>query len=314
MSKLLLIFLVIICLIAFFYISLSRKKKTWQVKWVKHGDIILWTESSGNPKNPAVLLISGAGAPAKFWTDNFCKTLISAGYFVIRFDNRDIGLSSAVDFEKHPYTTLDMAKDVIAILDAYCIQKANIVGHSMGGRIVQLLALDYPQRLLNMTSISVGTVGELGTPPKEIMDVLLANKPTQNFESSLPGFMKSWEILNGKIPVDKNMAQAYTKDLYQRSKHKVGVAWNHIKAQKDFRNFASELKTITVPALFIHGELDPLIPVQAGIATAEIVPNAKMEIIPNMGHMIFDKGLEQQIAKILINFFRAAEFNMKNGL
>jgi len=275
----------------------------WKIFWIKHNNIVLWTESLGDPRNSACLLISGAGAPAKFWTNEFCRMLVDAGYYVIRFDHRDQGLSSAVDFEQHPYTVLDLTEDVIAILDGYRIKKAHIIGHSMGGMIAQLLAIYHPDRVLSMTSMSVGTVSELGMPPQEVMDVLLENKPTQNFEESFPGFMRSWRVLNGTFAVNEAMASAYTKDFYDRSKHPVEVAWNHIKAQEGFHALGSQLATIKVPALFIHGELDPLIPVSAGMATAQAVSHAKTEIIPGMGHMMFDRSLEQAIARILIDFF-----------
>lgn len=272
-------------------------------KIVKVDAISLYTESFGDQVHPAIVFIAGAGAPARFWTDHFVQLLVDAGYFVIRFDHRDTGLSSAVDFDKNPYTAFDLAHDVLAIMDAYDIKQAHVVGHSMGGLIAQLLAIHYSERLLSMTSISVGTVGQLGTPPEEVMAVLLENKPTQNFEESLPDFMRSWRVLNGTISVDEQLAYEYTKDLYERSHHPVGVAWNHIKCQQEFGDLSHDLAHIKVPALFIHGECDPLIPVQAGKATAQAVPHAQLVIIPGMGHMIFDKNLENDIAKRLIEFF-----------
>jgi pimeloyl-ACP methyl ester carboxylesterase len=155
--------------------------------------------------------------------------------------------------------------------------------------------------------MSVGTVGNIGTPPKEIMDVLLENKPTQQFAESLAGFMRSWRVLNGDFPLDEQMAADYTKDLYERSQHPVGVAWSHIKAQEGFHDLAAQLASITVPAFFIHGEKDPLIPVAAGIATAHAVPNAKMAVIPGMGHMIFNHDLENTIANMLIENFKSVD-------
>lgn len=289
------------------FFLIGKKEESMQKKIVMHDGLSLYTESFGDAKNQAVILISGAGAPARFWTDGFCKQLVDAGYFVIRFDHRDQGLSSGMDFAQHPYTVLDLADDVIAILDAYNINQAHMVGHSMGGMIAQLLAIHHPKRVKSMTSMSVGTVGNIGTPPKKIMDVLMENKPTTNFAESLPGFMRSWRVLNGDFPIDEQMAAEYTKDLYERSNHPVGVAWSHIKAQEGFHDLAAQLKTISVPAFFIHGEKDPLIPVAAGIATARMIPHAKMKIIPGMGHMIFNHDLEDKIAKILIENFKSVD-------
>ncbi len=222
-----------------------------QEKTIRNNHITLYTQSFGNPKNPAMLLIAGAGAPATIWTEPFIQKLITDGYFVIRFDHRDTGLSSAVDYAKEPYTAEDLADDTLAILNAYGIKKIHVIGHSMGGLIAQFLAIHHPERILSMHSMSVGTVGGIGAPPKEIMDVLLENKPTQDFEESLPGYMKSWRILNGDFPLDEQMAIEYTRDFYERSNHPVGVAWNHIKAQDGFGDLSEELKTISVPA-FLH--------------------------------------------------------------
>lgn len=286
------------------YLIKQKRTISIQHRVVQHGTVSLYTESFGDRHNAAVVLISGAGAPARFWTDHVCMTIAQAGYFVIRFDHRDQGLSSAVDFEKHPYTVLDIADDVIAILDAYHLKKAHIVGHSMGGLVAQLLAIHHPERVMSMTSMSVGTAGNIGAPPQEIMDVLLENKPTQHFKESLPGFMKSWRILNGDYPLDEAMAIAYTKDMYERSHHPVGVAWNHIKAQEGFGDLSDQLKTISVPSFFIHGQKDPLIPIAAGIATSKQVPQAHMQTIPGMGHMMFNTKLENTIITILLNSFK----------
>lgn len=275
-----------------------------EVKIVKSGPLNLWVEGLGNPANECCLLISGAGASAMFWSDSFCQYLIDAGYFVIRFDHRDQNMSTAVNWSEDPYTLHDLAIDAIHVLDAYRIKKAHVVGHSMGGTIAQLLAIHYPDRLISFTSMSVSTVGEITSPPKEVMDVLLENNPTQSFEADLPGFMRSWKILNGSIELDKELAIAYTKDLYQRTSHPIGVAWNHIRCQGALGNIGDGLKTNTVPALFIHGEDDLLIPIQGGIDTFETTANARMVKIPRMGHMIFNKGLQKTIADELILHFK----------
>ena len=173
--------------------------------------IRLWVESIGDPSRTPVVLIAGAGAHAHFWTNEFCEKIASAGYFVVRFDHRDTGYSSAVDYEKNPYTVFDLVSDVLSILDFFQITKAHIVGHSMGGMITQLLACRHPDRVASFVSMSVATVGPITHSSKEIMKVLLENNPTQNFEESLDGFMRSWKILNGDVPFDAEMAEAYTR-------------------------------------------------------------------------------------------------------
>jgi pimeloyl-ACP methyl ester carboxylesterase/catechol 2,3-dioxygenase-like lactoylglutathione lyase family enzyme len=286
-----------------FYETIEMRKHT---RFVQSKQIRLWTETIGNPNNPAVVFICGAGAHAHFWTNEFCQQIATNRYFVIRFDHRDIGFSTAVDFKVDPYTVQNLAEDVISILDAYGIKQAHVVGHSMGGTVAQLLAINYSDRLLSFTSMSVATVGKVLTPSKEIMDALLENQPTQVYEESLEGFMKSWSVLNGDFPLNQEMAESYTKELYHRSLHPVGVAWNHIHCQESLGDLSAKLEKVSTPALFIHGEKDPLIPVEGGIKTAQTVKDAKIKVIPRMGHMIFDSNLQEKIASILVQHFQSA--------
>lgn len=277
-------------------------------KIVFSNNLKLWTECFSNKSCYSIcILISGAGAPAMFWSDAFCKKLVSAGYSVIRFDHRDQGLSDDVDWDNNPCTIEDLAKDVINILDAYEVKKAHVVGHSMGGIIAQWLAYMYPQRIISYTSISVATCGITGQPSKKVMDVLMENTPSQNFENDLDGFMRSWKVLNGNYEIDEQIAKKYTQDFYIRSKHPVGVAWHHIWCQQNYIDLKDKIKLITIPGLFIHGDLDPLIPVQGAIETQQIVPNSKLTIIPDMGHMIFNRILEDTICDALIQHYNVAE-------
>ncbi|MEM9737619.1 MAG: hypothetical protein AAF770_00790 [Bacteroidota bacterium] len=105
----------------------------------------------------------------------------------------------------------------------------------------------------------------MGRPPKEVMDVLLTNEPIQNFSTNLEGFMRSWEVLNGDDEVDTQTASTYTKDFYTRSRHAVGVVWNHIQSQEKYIDLSDQLFNIKVGGMFIHGDKDPLIPCQAGV-------------------------------------------------
>ena len=272
-------------------------------KTVNVNGLSLWTESFGDANNPACLLVCGAGAPAKFWTDRFCQNIADKGFFVIRYDHRDQGMSSSVDFEKNPYTVEDLAEDAIGLLDAYGIPRAHVVGHSMGGTIAQLLAIHHPERILSMTSMCVSTVGEGKAPPKEVMDVLLQNKPTQNFDADLPNFMRSWEVLNGDAEIDKEIAIAYTRDFYERSRMPVDVAWSHIRCQEGLRDITEDLSKMSVPSLFIAGGKDVMMSPEKVEENSKLVPGAKFVVIPKMGHMFFNREIEEQIGNILLNHF-----------
>lgn len=266
------------------------------------GSIRLWVESIGDQSLPAVVLVAGAGAHAHFWSDEFCKRIVEAGYCVIRFDHRDTGYSSSVDYRKNPYTVFDLATDVLSILDAFHIEKAHVVGHSMGGIIAQILGCYHQNRIKSFVSMSVATVGGYH-PSKEVMNLLLENKLTQSFDESIHGFMNSWKLLNGELPLDEEMATKYTKEMYDRSFHQVGVAWNHIQAQNNLGTLVEELKACSVPRLFLHGEKDVLISAESGKKSAAQANNAPFECISHMGHMFFHLDTQKAIANRLVEFF-----------
>ena len=323
-----LIILIIVAGLAYWLLLTHRRKPQAKIVQVKSPLAIdLYTEHFGTQTNPAILLISGAMAPARFWPDEFCHQLANAGYFVIRYDHRDMGLSSAVDYAKNPYDLDDLTKDAIAILDAYTIKKAHIVGHSMGGALAQLLALDYPSRVLSIVPISSAVLANpaLNTQEKKTLKdawlLLMRNKPSKKFESSVDGFMQSFGYLHGDLPMDKKMATAYIKDMYVRSRPE-HIEWfekfskgitpvhNHVKAQQNIPDRTQELKNIHAPVLVIHGQKDCL--ACARIMKeycADLVPHATMHIIPSMGHMILNKDLWTDIGKLLINHMGLAPKN-----
>ncbi len=292
-------------------------------KHVFNGEVKLWTESFGQQKNPAILLVLGTGSVSTIWYTPFCEQLAQAGFFVIRYDQRDYGRSThfpSVDSRKIeqlrpgskppdiPYTIGDLVLDAWAVLDAYDIEKAHIVGYSLGGLVAQLMVIENSERVLSMTSIAVGPAThsiELPPIPQETLDLLLSNKPTQNFEKDLPGWMRSWELLQGSYPMEKEMAIQYTKDIYEYEPS-VGIAWNHIAVQCAMPDMIDELRNITIPCLIIHGEEDKLQPVEYGIATAQLIPQAELEIIPKVGHVFFNRQLWQHIAAIILKFINSA--------
>ncbi len=288
-----------------------------QSKNIKIDNFEIYTENFGEKSNPAFLLISGAGAPARFWTDSFCKSLSDKGYFIIRFDNRDTGLSSSFDLKKRPYSVSDLADDAIKILDAYKIKKANLVGHSMGGYIVQDIALRYPYRINFLTIISAGPIADIkgvdlklnSTEQKKINDCwyeILSNKPTQNFDESIDGFMKIWKYFNGDFELDVDLAKNFTRDIYFRSNHKIGMVKNHVqimeKLFKEMSEKTGNLVLIKTPTLIIHGAKDSLVMSRVAKEMSKVIKNSKFVLIDKMGHMIFNKDLEKKILNEIINF------------
>jgi len=275
--------------------------------------LTIYTEHLGNAQNPAILLISGAMASARFWFDKFCKNLSDASYFVIRYDHRDTGLSSAINYSKNPYTLNDLANDAIAILDAYQIQKAHIIGHSMGGSIAQLLTLDYPTRISSITAISSSVLAPaaLNEQEKKMLEKtwqqMMKNKPTKNYDESVEGFLESFRYLHGDIPIEETIAKNYIKDMYKRTlpehlewfeKFSTGIEplHNHVKAQQNISDRTKDLKHIKTPLFIIHGEKDYLaFPRIVREYYANLIDTYKMHIITDMGHMILNRDLFTQI-------------------
>jgi pimeloyl-ACP methyl ester carboxylesterase len=277
-------------------------------KYITSGNLDIYTESFGNEKNPAIILIAGAGSPCRFWINDFYEKL-GKNYFVIRFDHRDTGLSSGINYKENPYTVYDLAKDVIAILDSHKIQKAHIVGQSMGGMITQILAMGYPDRVLSATiiaSFTLNLLSEMNSKEKQIFEktwkIVSENKPTKNFEEDLPGYMKVWKYEHGTMPLDDDIAIEFTKDLYTRSKHNVdfGDYHPHILAIQNLKDRTDDLKKIKVPVLIIHGEEDYLaLPRITGQELHKLIPNSKLIMIPGMGHMILSRKLFDEIFNII---------------
>lgn len=280
----------------------------------------LHAETFGNKNNPTCLLIAGAMAPAKFWTDNFCNYIANHGYFVIRYDHRDVGESPSVDWKTNPYSLKDLTKDAIDILDLYKIDKAHFVGHSMGGYVCQQLAIDYPERCIDITTIPSGPLGatkETDEPLTEdenktlekTWQIFLTPKDESSLKSYIKGFMQIWKYLNGDYPFNEIMAEKYTKDLLSHNNHKIQEGNNHELLMQQLlsslNNRRGILKKINIPTIVIHGEKDPIQLIRNGTALAQAIKDAKLIIIPNMGHMFFNEELEIMIADNLIKNFKS---------
>lgn len=283
---------------------------------VKTKSIELYTESCGKVANPAVLLIGGTATSARYWFDVFCKQLVDAGYFVIRYDHRDTGLSSAIDYVKAPYGMADMVDDALAILDAYHIKKAHIVGHSMGGAIAQLLALDHADRVLSIAPISTMVLAPAEFTDEEkavqakVFPVIMNNRPTQYYEESLKHLLTAYDCFHGDIPVERDLAEGYVKDMYTRTKpvylerFGAGVFHNHIQAHHSKGDRTKELAGISVPVCFIHGQKDCLIPLRVvQVYGVNHYAHATVHVVPGMGHMLLNRSLFESIGKLLIAQF-----------
>jgi pimeloyl-ACP methyl ester carboxylesterase len=271
---------------------------------IQANGIQLEYETHGDPKNPPLLLVMGLGAQLTLWPMELVEALVERGYYVIRHDNRDIGLSQK--FSEHgvpnfkrvallrmlglrprtPYTLGDMADDAAGLLDALGIAKAHVVGASMGGMIVQLMAINHADKLLSMTSI-MSTTGNRRVPPArpEAMKALLNRAPANaTLEQVLPiGLHVNRAIGSPAYPASEERLRANIKRDFTRSFFPEGAARqiSAIVADGDRRK---RLAKVTTPTLVIHGADDPLVPVEGGRDTAAAIPGAKLLEIPGMGH------------------------------
>jgi pimeloyl-ACP methyl ester carboxylesterase len=262
-------------------------------------------DSFGSEDAEPILLITGLGVQMIRWTVPFCETLAAHGYRVIRFDNRDAGLSThfnnspvpelaavarAVALGERPvvpYTLYDMADDTIGLLDALEIVRAHIVGRSMGGMIAQLVASEHPNRTLSLTSIMSST-GNPGLPPAtpEAMAVLTQRRPhpLEDEEGFLAHSVALFRVIGSPgYPFDeaaqRSLALAEAKRAYDPAGFGRQIA--AITATGDRR---ARLNTIAAPCLVVHGADDPLIPVAGGEDTAANIKGAELKVIEGMGH------------------------------
>jgi pimeloyl-ACP methyl ester carboxylesterase len=273
-------------------------------------------DTFGKGQDAPVLLIMGLGSQMILWDEEFCRQLASEGYLVIRFDNRDIGLSTKFnrmsipdvtavteavtrgDMPWLPYTLDDMAEDAIALLKVLDVGQAHIIGESMGGMIGQIIAVRYPEHLRSLTSIMSSTgAPDLPPPKEEVLKVLYAPFPTDR-DGYIEAFVRAFEVLSGpKMPVEPPRARKWAEKSFDRGLNPPGVARQYaaILAAGDR---TADLRTVSVPTLVIHGDADPLMRLECGQATAKAIPGAKLKVIKGMGHALPEAAWPQIIDAI----------------
>ncbi len=263
---------------------------------------IEWDER-GDAADPAVLLIMGLGGQMTRWSEEFMAALVAHGFRTIRFDNRDVGLSTKFDAAGLPdlmkvgaavmiggkpdiaYTLEHMAADAVAVLDAAGVDRAHVVGASMGGMIAQLVATEHPERVLTLTSIMSST-GNPALPraTAEANAVLMTRPAGADMDSLIAHGVKSARVIGSPgYPTDEAILAGRIRSDAERSHYPPGFA-RQMAAIMGNGDRRPRLAKITAPTLVIHGADDPLVPVAAGRDTAASIPGARLEEIPGMGH------------------------------
>jgi pimeloyl-ACP methyl ester carboxylesterase len=248
----------------------------------RNGDVELYYETFGSPSDPTLLLVNGFGSQCINYDEPWCEKFVAEGYQVVRFDNRDVGLSSQLDGQT--YSLHDMADDAVAVLDALGVERAHVHGVSMGGMIVQWLAVDHPDRLRSMTSV-MSTTGEpeYGQSAPEAV-AALTTPPATTREGYLDQMVEARRIYGSKPEwVDEAEVRAKVGRAYDRGLHPEGLR-RQMHAIVNDSGRAEALPTVTVPTLVMHGSRDTLIDPSGGRRTAELIPGAKFVLIEGMGH------------------------------
>ena len=273
----------------------------------------LQVEVGGDPSNPKILLIMGLGAQLLFWPDAFCKALIDKGFYVVRFDNRDIGLSTKIRHKgKHvntlklmgrfalgltnqgaPYTLYDMTEDVAMLIDAMQLGQVNVIGASMGGMIAQILAAQYPDKVKNLGLLFTSNNRALLPPPFPKQLFSLIGKPkTRDEQGIVDHTVKLFQTIGSPGYIDNAHSVQLAKKLYQRNYNPSGVLQQFLAILCT----GSLLKLdhlIKQPTLVVHGSKDRLLPPYHGRAVARAIPQAKFELISGMGHDIPEHFIPQ---------------------
>jgi pimeloyl-ACP methyl ester carboxylesterase len=275
-----------------------------QEQLIKVNDLHLNFDSFGNQSDPAMILIMGLGTQMIFWHDAFCKQLAAQGFWVIRFDNRDIGKSTWLNNAKIPgrlatlsnilfnrkidvpYKLEDMADDTLGLMEALNIDAAHLVGASMGGMIAQCLALKSPKKVLSLTSI-MSTTGNRALPKASpsVSLKLVASVP-KDAAAYLEHALSIWKLIHGPhYPFDESNVRSLLQLALQRGLNPKGVKRQFL-AILGSPDRTAALGKLQIPTLVIHGDLDPLVPLACGLATADAITDSKLKVFAGMGHTL----------------------------
>ena len=258
-------------------------------------------ETHGDPNDEPLLLVMGLGAQLIAWPIELVDALVDRGFHVIRYDNRDVGLSTKIEGDggsdvlaqfaaamqgqavQAPYLLTDMAADGIGLLDHLGIDSAHIVGASMGGMIVQTMAIEHPTRVRTLTSI-MSTTGDsdVGQPTPEAIQALLSPVATTRDEA-IARSVETSKIISSPVHFDEANARKRAEEAYDRCFYPVGTA-HQLLGTLASGSRAEGLAQVDVPTLVIHGEADPLVTLSGGQRTAEVIPGAELLVLEEMGH------------------------------
>ena len=284
---------------------------------LQHNHLSICYKTFGKRDHPCLIFISGLNGQLINWPCEMMQDLADRGLYIIIFDNRDVGLSTYYDHLPSPtiaealtikqqgndfdppYTLQDMASDVITLLDGLKIKQAHVAGISMGGIISQILALNYPERILSLICIAT-TSGDAHLPaakPEVLKFFFLPREPEENVDVYVDHMMHLYHVYHHPTHINEQAARRMYMQSYQRAHHPEGFK-RQLLALLSAKPRGRQLKKIRIPSLIIHGDYDPVFPVEHGYHLAECLPNSRLEIIENLGHGLPEPVYEKFIEHI----------------
>ena len=269
-------------------------------KIIRFNDVHICTESFGEINNPTILLIMGATASMIYWEEEFCKRLSNQGFHIIRYDNRDVGKSITYEYGHPEYTFEDLADDAIQVLDAYKVDKAHIVGMSMGGIITQIIALKHPSRVLTISLIMTSNFdSSLPQKDSKVTEALseLKIRNWQDKDEVVECFIKKSKVLIGSKHIfDEEKIRRLNEEEFDRAINLQSME-NH-GLIKGWGSYLSRTNEINAPTLVIHGTDDTIIPYEHGIHLSEVIPNAVLVTLEGTGHELHHNDWDEIISAI----------------
>jgi pimeloyl-ACP methyl ester carboxylesterase len=291
------------------------------------GNVKLCYETFGSPESPPLLLVMGLGSQMILWDDEFCELLAARGFWVIRFDNRDVGRSTILRDAPVPkrwqlatrdprgaaYSLDEMAHDAVGLLDDLGISAAHVVGASMGGMIAQLLAVNHPDRLLSLVSIMSTTGNRRVGRPRPRLALRMLRPARRDREGYIEDHIETYRAIGSKrFEFEEEHKRQRAGRCFDRGVHPAGAA-RQMAAIVSAPDRTRSLAGVRVPTTVVHGDADPLVDVSGGRATAKAIPDAELVIIPGMGHDLPRELWPQIIDAITETAARAAGASVTTG-
>ena len=286
---------------------------------IKANGIQIEYEEFGNPNDPPIILIMGLGGQMIFWDVELCQQLVDKGFRVIRFDNRDVGLSTNFNGAKNPnfiifsllqligitlktpYTLKDMADDTAGLMDALAIKQAHIVGASLGGMIAQSLCINHPERVLSATLIFTSSLNrKLPRPSNKIMKIISTPvKDPHDLEEAIKRARNLFSLISGpNYPPDLDHIEKIVRESSKRENADKDNAPRQLLGIAATNSLVPDLQKLDLPVQIIHGDADPLVSIEAGKEIHKNIRNSKLKIYEGMGHQ-FPKDLYPEWADLI---------------